>query len=365
MKARHFEIALGSEKSQITVGAPLSGLPDVFAAHAKSGCSVGLVVDAGVPRSPIAELQAALKAKGFVVSVVAVPSGERSKTLAQAGRLYRRLAKERFDRSSWLIAVGGGVVGDMTGFVAATYLRGISYVQAPTTLLAQVDASIGGKTAVDLPEGKNLAGAFYHPALVWIDPTLLKSLPREHWRNGAAEVIKYGAIFDAKLFAELEEKIELLVKGYAPDWGPIISRCVQLKAQTVQKDPREKSGLRALLNFGHTVGHAVEAAGGYSDYLHGEAISIGMFVAGYMSSHVVDFPDLDRIRLGTLLTKAGLPAQVRKPIARETLMSYLARDKKSSAGSVRFVLLKAIGKAVSGQTVDEEVLDAALRMSGL
>ena len=235
--------------------------------------------------------------------------------------------------------MGGGVTGDLGGFVAATYLRGIPLVQAPTTLLAQVDASIGGKTAIDIPEGKNLVGAFYDPKLVWIDPPLLKTLPRRHWSNGAAEVIKYGAILDAKLFAALEEKMESLVKGWSPDWTPIIARCAQLKAQLVQKDPQDTLGLRALLYFGHTAGHAIEAAGGYEDYLHGEAISIGMFVAGYLSSMQLEFPDVDRIRLGTLLTKAGLPARVKKPLPRKAIMDYLARDKKVGArdGAVCFI----------------------------
>jgi 3-dehydroquinate synthase len=261
--------------------------------------------------------------------------------------------------------LGGGVVGDLTGFVAATYLRGIRFVQVPTTLLAQVDASIGGKTAVDIPEGKNLVGAFYHPALIWIDPALLKSLPKKEWRTGVAEVIKCGAIRDAKLFETLEEKIETLMKGYSSEWEPIIARCAQIKAEVVTKDPRETKGLRAILNFGHTVGHAIEAATGYAAYSHGEAISIGMFVAGFLSQQLDLMDGMDRIRIGTLLTKAGLPARVRKPIARNTLMAFLARDKKAENGTVRFVLLKKIGEAVSGQSIPAEYLDAALSVSNL
>jgi 3-dehydroquinate synthase len=156
-----------------------------------------------------------------------------------------------------------------------------------------------------------------------------------------------------------------LLEGYSPEWDPIISRCATLKAKVVEKDPHELTGLRAILNFGHTVGHAVEAAGGYTAYLHGEAISIGMFVAGYLSCHLTGFSDIERIRLGTLLTKVGLPAGVKKPIPRPTLMNYLARDKKAAQGNVKFVLLKGLGKAVSGQVVSEEILDAALRTSGL
>jgi 3-dehydroquinate synthase len=365
MTPKKITLTIGTQKSDISIGAPLAQLPEVLKAHAVPGTRIAVLADAGVPRGPVTTLMAGLKSQGFEALLIPVASGERSKTLAQAGRLYRQLAKAKFERKSWIIAVGGGVTGDLAGFVAATYMRGIPLVQVPTTLLAQVDASIGGKTAIDIPEGKNLVGAFYFPRLVWIDPLLLKSLPRRHWVNGAAEVIKYGAILDAKLFAELEATMDVLAKGWTPAWAPIIARCAQLKSQLVQKDPTETLGIRALLNFGHTVGHAVEAAGGYDTYLHGEAISIGMFVAGYLSSCVSGLSDIDRIRLGTLLTKAGLPARVKKALPRDTILSYLARDKKVDQGSVKFVLLKAIGKAVSGQTIPEEILDAGLSSSGL
>jgi 3-dehydroquinate synthase len=365
MNLKKINLTVGGQTSDIVVGSPLAQLPEALSKVARAGTRVGVLADDGVPQTRVSELIAGLKTKGFDVFLFPIPAGERSKTLAQAGRLYRLLAKNRFERKSWLITLGGGVTGDLGGFVAATYLRGIPYVQVPTTLLAQVDASIGGKTAIDIAEGKNLVGAFYYPRLVWIDPLLLKTLPRRHWSNGAAEVIKYGAILDTKLFATLEEKMETLVKGWHPDWTPIITRCAQLKAQLVQKDPRETEGLRAILNFGHTAGHAVEAAGGYNDYLHGEAVSIGMFVAGYLSSHLLNFSDIDRIRMGTLLTKANLPARVHKPLPRKAIMDYLARDKKADQGIVKFVLLKSIGKAVSGQTIEPDVLDAALSASGL
>src|SRR5205823_12467368 len=189
-------------------------------------------------------------------------------------------------------------------------------VKGPTTILAQVDASIGGKTGVDVPEGKNLVGSFYHPRFVWIDPSVLKTLPARHWRNGMAEVIKYGAICDAGLFEVLEQKIDGLLKGYSAEWEPVIRRCAEHKADIVKKDPTETTGLRAILNFGHSVGHAIEAATGYRRYLHGEAISIGMFVAALLSEQLSGLSGLDRIRLGTLLTKAGLPARVSSPIPR-------------------------------------------------
>ena len=306
-----------------------------------------------------------MKDTGYDVSLVSIPSGEKSKTLRQAERLYAFCARSGLDRKSWIIALGGGVTGDVAGFVAATYLRGISFVQIPTTLLAQVDSSIGGKTGIDIPQGKNLVGSFYQPRLVWIDPQLMKSLPKEHWRNGMAEVIKYGAILDEKLFATLEKQMEELVTGYSAAWVPIIARCAELKADVVEEDPHETIGLRAILNFGHSLGHAIEAATGFTRYLHGEAISSGMFVAAIISQQQELMDQVDRIRLGTLLTKRDCRFGVRAPIARKPLMEFLARDKKATAGTVRFVLLEGIGQAKSGQTVSPEVLEVALTTVGL
>jgi 3-dehydroquinate synthase len=351
--------------SRLVVGKSLAGLPAALAKEARRGAKVMVVSDSAVAGRHGKRLIAGLKKRGFEAGLTVILSGERSKKIAQAEKLYRTLARANFERQSWLIALGGGVVGDLTGFVAATYLRGIPFVQAPTTLLAQVDAAIGGKTGVDIPEGKNLVGSFYHPRIIWIDPTLLKTLPARHWRNGLAEVIKYGAIRDAKLFDLLERKIDKLVKGYSTDWLAVIKRCAEIKMEVVAKDPTETKGLRAILNFGHTVGHAVEAAGGYRDYLHGEAISIGMFVAAVLSEELAGLDTISRIRLGTLLTKAGLPARVKRPIARKKLFEFLSRDKKSQDGSVRFILLQKIGQAVSGQSVPPDLLSAALAPFGL
>ena len=350
--------------SEIILGEPLSDFPKYLKRRA-DGAKIAVVADAAVAAGYGKKLVHGLAQEGFQAQLLVVPSGERSKTLREVSRMYRFLSKGRFERRSWLVAVGGGVVGDLVGFTAATYLRGIPFAQIPTTLLAQVDASIGGKTGVDIPEGKNLVGSFYQPRIVWSDPELLKSLPKPHWRTGAAEVIKCGAIADAKLFETLEKQMDTLMKGYSPAWGPIIARCAQIKAEIVQKDPRETKGLRAILNFGHSVGHAIEAATEYQMYTHGEAISIGMFVAGYLSQQMDLLEGLDRIRINTLLTKAGLPSGVKKPIPRQRLMDFLARDKKVENGAVKFVLLKGLGVAVSGQEIAPEYLDAALSASGL
>jgi len=365
MSVSRFKIQTATQRCDIVVGEPLGRLPRALLTLAGRGARVAFISDAAVSSRYGRPLLAGFKRVGLQAEMVSVPSGERSKTLAQAGKLYRWLSQRRYERKSWLVALGGGVVGDLTGFVAATYLRGIPFVQVPTTLLAQVDASIGGKTAVDIPEGKNLVGAFHHPRLVWIDPSTLKSLPKAHWRNGLAEVIKYGAIRDAKLFSRLEKEIEGLLKGYSPAWTPIIARCVGIKAEVVQKDPVETRGLRALLNLGHTVGHAIEAAAQYDGYLHGEAISIGMRVAGLMSVESGRLDPGDHVRLVMLLERAGLPTSARTSISRASLMAYLARDKKSEAGTVRFVLLRSIGEAISGQAVGPDILGPALVSAGL
>jgi len=349
----------------LVIGKPLKQLPAAFLKMAPRQTRVAIVADAGVPHGYTTALLKGLKAKGLNAMSLSLPSGERSKTLTQAGVVYRQLARWRFERTSWLMALGGGVVGDLTGFIAATYMRGIPFIQIPTTLLAQVDASIGGKTGVDIPEGKNLVGAFYSPKLVWIDPSLMESLPARHWRNGAGEVIKYGAILDAGLFSRLEKNMGRLVQGWTPDWTPLISRCAGLKEGVTRKDPYETHGLRAILNFGHTVGHAIEAAGEYRDYLHGEAIAIGMIAAGYLSRAVMGFSEKDQARLKAVIINAGLPIRVKKPIARSVLMTYLARDKKVTQGTVRFVLLKKMGHAVSGIPVSANHLNAALRLIGL
>jgi len=349
----------------IVIGRPLAQFPAEFARLAPKGTRVAIIADGNVVKRYGHPLERALKHAGYEVHLLIVPPGEKSKTVRQTERIHRFCARAFLERKSWLIALGGGVVGDIAGFAAATYLRGIPFIQIPTTLLAQVDSSIGGKTGVDIPEGKNLVGAFHQPRLVWIDPTTLRTLPKAHLRNGMAEVIKYGAILDAKLFATLEHSAEDLLKGYSPAWTPIIARCVQLKAGVVEEDTFETKGRRALLNFGHSLGHAIEAATGYTRYLHGEAIAIGMFAAAIIGQQQDQTDQLDRIRLGTLLSKAGLPIRARAAIPRAELMTYLARDKKAADGSTRFVLLEKIGRAVSGQSVSPEVLEVTLTTVGL
>jgi 3-dehydroquinate synthase len=349
----------------IVIGGSIGQLPQHMARVAPSGTRVGVVADASIAASYGRTLRRGLNRAGFYTRLLVVPSGEGSKTLRQAERLLRSCARAGLDRQSWLVALGGGVIGDLAGFVAATYLRGVSLVQVPTTLLAQVDASIGGKTGVDIPEGKNLVGCFYQPWLVWIDPTVLRTLPKAHWRNGLAEVIKYGAVQDSALFGDLEKGGAALFRGFSARWTRIIACCAAIKARIVEKDPLETQGLRALLNFGHSVGHALEAATGYRRYLHGEAVSIGMYAAAWVSEQMGLLKPVERIRLGTLLSRAGLPIRAPVPVRRSRLMEFLERDKKVKEASVRFVLLERLGRATSGHRVSPVILDRALSACGL
>ena len=362
---KRIPVKAGSSTYDIVVGGKIKDFSSEFARLAPANALVGLVCDSSLASSLGKSFSKELKAAGFRVHTAVVPSGESSKSLAQAQKLYKFCAKHYFERQSWLIALGGGVVGDLTGFVASTYLRGIPVVQVPTTLLAQVDSSIGGKTGVDIPQGKNLVGSFYQPRLVWIDPSLLKTLPKAHWCNGLGEVVKYGAIADERLFVQLESYGESLQDGWSERWNGMLARCAEIKAEVISQDPLETKGIRALLNFGHSVGHAIEAAQDYKGYLHGEAIAIGMFVAAFIGDQMGMLDTMSRVRLGTLLTNAGLPIYARKKVSREKLMEFLLRDKKVKDGKVRFVLLETIGKAKSGCEVEPGILGRALSACGL
>jgi 3-dehydroquinate synthase len=320
--------------------------------------AAALVQDSAVAGTYGAAVRASLEAAGYRVAPVVVPSGEGSKSLAQLGRLYDALAEAEIDRASFVVALGGGVAGDLAGFAAATFLRGIDFVQIPTTLLAQVDASVGGKTGIDLPSGKNLAGAFHQPRLVLIDLDTLRTLPEAEVRAGMAEIVKYGVIADSDLFEYLESNLPA-VRAHQPDvLAHLVGRSCEIKAEVVGKDERE-SGLRAILNYGHTVGHAVEAVAGYGTYLHGEAVAIGMAAAGEIAVRLgwLAAPEADRIR--RLLAAYGLPTRLRAPLAETELLHAMRRDKKSRAGELRFVLARRIG-AVEVTPVPEELVRAGL-----
>jgi len=306
-----------------------------------------------------ARLERGLRGAGLRVRRLLVPDGERSKSLRQAQRLYDGLLDFDADRGTVVVALGGGVVGDLAGFVAATWMRGVPFVQVPTTLLAMADASVGGKVAIDLPRGKNLVGAFHQPRLVWIDLATLRTLPRRQLAAGLAEVIKHGAIRDAALFERLEadvERVLALAPGPALD---VLERSCRIKADVVSQDERE-GGLRMLLNFGHTLGHAIETLLGYRRLLHGEAVAIGMVFAARRSEALGFAPAGTADRLATLLRRAGLPTEL-PDFPRRAYLSALRVDKKRQEAHIRFVVLRGIGQAETVPLAPAEILPGLLR----
>jgi len=296
-------------------------------------------------------------------SINPIDSGEQSKSLERAAELLSGLAKIQLSRSGTVIALGGGVIGDLAGFVAATYLRGVNFVQVPTTLLAMVDSSVGGKTGVNLPEGKNLVGAFYQPKLVVADLDTLSTLPASEFAAGMAEVIKYGAIADRALF----DRVAGGVQPDDDDLAEIIEKCVAIKARIVEQDEFEEKGMRALLNFGHTIGHAIEKATGYTKYLHGEAISLGMRAAAWLSHWEGTLPLAEVHALENALLANGLPVHLDEPddsnaiILTDAILKALGNDKKvASDGKNRWVLLKSLGEAETDIELDPKQVEAAL-----
>ncbi|GIV17860.1 MAG: 3-dehydroquinate synthase [Armatimonadota bacterium] len=303
-------------------------------------------------------LQQSLEQEGIPAHLLTVPPGERTKRWDIAGRLLRRMAQLALDRRCLVVALGGGVIGDLAGFVAACYLRGVRYVQIPTTLLAQVDSSVGGKTGVNLPEGKNLVGAFHQPVLVLIDTDTLKTLSRRHFKAGLAEVLKYGIIADETLWRLVNAEANSLRRGYSTHLAGIIYRCCEIKANIVSEDETEQ-GIRAILNFGHTVGHALEAVAGYGRLLHGEAVSIGMVSAALVGEVVGVTPAGTTEEIARALRALGLPVALPREVEFESLLAVMVRDKKARDGQVRFVLIERIGQARLPLVVNEkEVLHA-------
>lgn len=302
-----------------------------------------------------------LQAAGFETLSYCFEPGETHKTFASVQGLFDALLAARFERSSTLLALGGGIVGDMTGFAAATWLRGLNFVQVPTSLLAMVDASVGGKTGVNHPQGKNLIGAFYQPKLVLIDPEVLATLPEREFRAGMAEVIKYGVIWDADLFAQLEaadrlDTIEAIDPAFLLD---ILGRSTQAKADVVTQDEKE-GGLRAILNYGHTIGHALESLTGYRVMNHGEAVGIGMVAVARIMVHMGLWDAATEARQLAVIQKTGLPTTLPEGVTVSEIVDRLKTDKKVQDGRVRFILSKAIGSAFVTDSVTDALVTAAL-----
>jgi len=297
---------------------------------------------------------------GFDPVTVTVPAGEKSKSVSVVESCYDSLAAHRLERRSFVVALGGGVVGDLAGFVAASYLRGIPFVQMPTTLLAQVDSSVGGKVGVNLRAGKNLVGAFYQPKLVLCDLEAFDTLPEREFRAGLAEVIKYGIIRDADLFGRLERELPRVLAREPALMAEIVARCCEIKADVVSQDETE-TGPRAILNYGHTIGHALEALSSYGAYLHGEAISIGQVAASHISMRQTGLAESEFNRIKLLFQNAGLPTTVGLTADQRTsLFEAMRLDKKVTNGRVKFVLAKAIGTVEHGLEVEESLITDAL-----
>jgi 3-dehydroquinate synthase len=295
-----------------------------------------------------------IKDGGFDLTEIILPDGEKYKDLPTVQKIYDGLLKTKLDRRSAIIALGGGVIGDIAGFAASTYMRGIDFIQIPTTLLAQVDSSVGGKTGVNHELGKNMIGTFWQPRLVWVDIITLSTLPRREFLSGLAEVIKYGVIWDEELFNFLESKREAILELDQDSLKYIIGRSCEIKAEVVSKDERE-SGLRAILNYGHTIGHALETVTGYGKYLHGEAVAVGMHVEARLSQMLGFIDDAGVGRIMRLIESYGLPFEMPAGTDFNDFLSSVQIDKKAVSGELKFILPEKIGavKIQSGVSPEE------------
>jgi len=356
MSTTTVDVQLGERSYPILIGRDLLTEPGVLRPWI-GGDSVLVVTNETV--APL-HLEQACKAAGDVrVATCVLPDGERFKNLETLNAIFDEALRQRLERAATLIALGGGVIGDMTGFAAAVYLRGVDFIQVPTTLLAQVDSSVGGKTGVNHALGKNMIGAFHQPRCVLADTATLDTLDERQLRAGLAEVIKYGLIADAGFFEWLEERIAMLLAREPVALAEAIERSCRIKADIVAADEYER-GARALLNLGHTFGHAIETATGYDSWLHGEAIAAGMCMAARLSERLGMIDAGARARVETIFLEAGLPVAC-PPVGSERMRSLMAGDKKVVAGRIRLVLLDAIGAARVADDYPPEALDELLR----
>ncbi len=357
---RKVRVPLGDRSYPILIGSRLLAQLGLECRRLGLGRKCAILTDENAGRYFAHPAADSLRAAGFDGSVIAVKPGERSKSIKVVADCYAQLAAHRLERNSFIVALGGGVVGDLAGFVAATYLRGIDFVQVPTTLLAQVDSSVGGKTGVNLKAGKNLVGAFYQPRLVLCDLDALAKLPEREYRAGLAEVIKYGIIYDAKFFRWLESNLPALLSREPRALTHAIARSCAIKAEVVGQDEKE-SGLRAILNFGHTIGHAIEAVSNYQKFRHGEAIAIGQVAAARLSQRLTGLSDGEARRIRLIFKRAGLPVTFRQTrTRREQLFEAMTLDKKVQNGQVKFVLAERIGKVRWGVDVPRPLIDEIL-----
>jgi 3-dehydroquinate synthase len=346
-------VALGSRSYPIHIGPDLIAKPDLYGVTAKQ---LLIVTNDVVAPLYLSRVQSALR--GREIETLIVPDGERHKTLATFTTVIDRLIDARFHRDCCLVALGGGVIGDLTGYAAASYQRGVDFVQVPTTLLAQVDSSVGGKTAVNHPRAKNMIGSFHQPIAVLADSSTLRSLPARELGAGLAEIVKYGVIVDAPFFAWLEQHVDDLKRLDPAALTYAIRRSCEIKAAIVAEDEREQ-GRRALLNLGHTFGHALEAIGGYERWLHGEAVAIGIVLAARTSAALGWLPAGDCERIERLLARAGLPTKASEVNPAE-LLDRMRGDKKADRSGSRLILIRALGDAVVTRSPAEDTLRAVL-----
>jgi len=338
---------------EVIVGHEILARAGEFIAQLRPAGKCGLVTDSHVAPLYARTVEDSLAAAGFEVTTVIVPAGENSKSLARTEEVCDRLIAGGVDRGGFVVGLGGGVVGDLTGFVASVYYRGIPHVQIPTTVVSQVDSAIGGKTGVNSRGGKNLIGSFHQPALVITDPATLASLPKRDFNEGVAEMIKHALIRDVEMLDELEDFTRA-------DLPTLIARNVKIKASIVAEDEFEKKGIRAQLNFGHTIGHAIENAAGYGRYLHGEAISLGLAAALFLSVKKAGLEASAADRILRLLQAFDLPVRLPADIPVEGLMDAMRRDKKFEAGAIRFVLTSRLGSAFVSKDITAEDLREAI-----
>ncbi len=358
--AETLQVNLGARSYPIHFGPDLAeAVRAAVAAQVAAGAKVAVLTD----RNLATQQAEALAAMFGDTPRHTVAPGEESKSLTELGGVLDFLAANKLDRGGVLFAVGGGVIGDLGGFAAASWLRGIAFVQVPTTLLAMVDSSVGGKTGINIAAGKNLVGAFHQPQAVYVATGLLATLPAREFAAGMAEVIKYGLLGDADLFAELEAR-PLTVAD--PRLAGIVRRCCAAKARIVEADEFEtaKEGGRALLNLGHTFGHAIENAAGYGEYLHGEAVAIGLAAAARLSLKLGYLKADDVARVERVAAAHGLPVRLRAPLPYGELLAAMGRDKKVRAGGLRFVVLRRLGEAATQSAVPADLVEASFREVG-
>lgn len=350
-------VGLGSRAYPIHIGEGSFADASLYLPHLPQR-RVAIVTNDVVGPMYLDPLQRALEAAGVEVLPVVVPDGEANKNWQTLNRIFDALLGARCERKTTLIALGGGVVGDITGFAAATYLRGVRYIQVPTTLLAQVDSSVGGKTAINHPLGKNMIGAFHQPVAVIADTAVLDTLPARELSAGLAEVIKYGLIMDAPFFQWLEENMERLMARHRAAMAEAVKRCCECKAAVVAVDERE-TGPRAMLNLGHTFGHAIEAGLGFGTWLHGEAVGTGMVLAARASRELGHLEEADVRRIERLVARAGLPVTAPR-FGLDRWIDLMGHDKKVEGGKLRFILLERIGAAYLDDSVSRDVLERVL-----